>query len=67
MNLNARKIEIIEEIIQLSDESKIALLENTLILKNKKSSKVSLSDFSGILSNNDAAKMRKVIDETCEI
>jgi len=66
MNLNERKLEIIEEILHLSDESKIAFLENALKLSNKKSS-AKLSDFSGILSDKEAEKMRKVIEETCEV
>lgn len=65
MNLKERKLEIIEEILHLSDENKIALLENTL--KKNKSPKKLLSDFSGILTTKEADKFRKIIEQNSEI
>lgn len=64
MNLNDRKLDIIEEVLNLEDENTISLLENAL--KSPKKMKKSLADFVGILSTKDAKNMRKVIEEGCE-
>lgn len=64
MNLNERKLEIIEEVLHLEDENTISLLENTI--KTPKKIEKSLADFVGILSAKDAKSMRKIIKEDCE-
>ena len=64
MNLNNRKLEIIEEVLHLEDEATISILENTLKKSTKKAK--SLDYFTGILAAKEANKMRKAIEEDCE-
>ncbi|HNY55427.1 MAG TPA: hypothetical protein PKI86_07365 [Chitinophagales bacterium] len=64
MNLNERKLEIIEEILHLEDENTISLLENTLRKSTEKPK--SLAYYAGILTSKEANNMRKIIEEDCE-
>jgi hypothetical protein len=68
MFTEARKIQLIEEVLKTTDESTLARLEIVL----KKSSKLSKSktrsahDFSGIWTKKDAALIEKAIEDGCE-
>ncbi|MCC6515920.1 MAG: hypothetical protein IT275_06150 [Chitinophagales bacterium] len=65
MNLKARKLDIIDEILHLEDENTILMLEDAL--KNKKKSKKHLTNYTDILSSKEAEKMKKAIKEGCEV
>lgn len=66
MYREAQKIHIIEEVLKVDDPSTLDELETFLKKPGKgKSSKKSIYDFVGVLSDKDAEKMKKVIKETC--
>lgn len=68
MYKESQKIHIIEEVLKVDDASTLNELESYLKKSKKvKSSKKSIYDFVGVLSDKDAEKMKSAIKETCEI
>jgi hypothetical protein len=67
MYADARKIHLIEKMLQVTDESTLKALELTLDkTKKAKPKKGSIYDFVGILSKKEANEMRNAIKETSE-
>jgi hypothetical protein len=70
MYKEARKIQIIEEVLKVTNEATLVELETVLKKSGKKTvtkkSKKSIYDFVGILTKKEANEMRKAIEETCE-
>lgn len=70
MYTEARKIQLITEVLKVSDVSTLTELEN--VLKNSASSKkekikkLSIYDFVGVISKKESAQMKQAIEETCE-
>ncbi len=68
MFTEARKIQLIEEVLKTTNESTLVMLEAVL----KKSTKTNIKntksahDFSGLWSKKDAALIEKAIQESCE-
>lgn len=66
MYLETKKINVIAEVLKVEDESTLDKIES--VLKEKKTKKKlpqrNLKKFSGILSDEDAEMMTKVIKET---
>lgn len=66
MYLETKKISVIAEVLKVEDESTLDKIES--VLKEKKTKKKlpqrNLKKFSGILSDEDAEMMTKVIKET---
>ena len=66
MYLETKKINVIAEVLKVEDESTLNKIES--VLKEKKTKKKlpqrNLKKFSGILSDEDAEMMTKVIKET---
>jgi len=63
----ARKLHVIEEILKIKSDKLMAELE--MVLKKRpvaKKSKLTVHDFVGIISEDEAADMKKAIAETCE-
>lgn len=69
MVTEARKLHLIEKVLKIKSESKLAAIENFVnqTIKKQGKSKPSIDDFVGILSKEEADEMKKVIAETCEI
>ena len=70
MYTEARKIQLIEEVLKVSNEATLMKLEDVLKEGKKKPAKkkqYSISDFVGIITNKEADEMTKAINETCEI
>ena len=68
MFTEARKINLIEAVMKLNNESTLIELE-TVIKKSKtkkKEQKRSAHDFLGVWSNKDATLIGKAIEEGCE-
>ncbi|HZH36154.1 MAG TPA: hypothetical protein VEX65_02705 [Flavisolibacter sp.] len=70
MYTEARKIHLLEAVLKVSDEATLTKLEAVLKKSASKpaarESKPSIYDFLGMLSKEEAAAMRKAIDETAE-
>jgi hypothetical protein len=70
MYKEARKIQIIEEVLKVTNEATLVELETVLKKSGRKAvtkkSKKSIYDFVGILTKKEANEMRKAIEETCE-
>jgi len=68
MYSEARKLNLIEEILKVKSESVWIALENVLKKDevNLDIEKPSIYDFVGILSEKDAKAMKKAIEEACE-
>jgi hypothetical protein len=67
MYAEARKINLIEAVLKVDNETTLEALE--MVLKKSKKSKAkktSIYDLVGIWSNKDTAIIKKVINETCE-
>lgn len=71
MFTEARKIQLIEDVLKVKSEATLTELESVLKKSKKKkaaaSKKPSIYNFVGILSKKEANQMRKAIEETCEI
>lgn len=68
MYAEARKINLIEALLRVSNEAILAELE-TVIKKmpaKQEKKKVSAHDFLGVWSKKDAALIEKAVQETCE-
>jgi hypothetical protein len=68
MYAEARKINLIEAVLKVSNEAVLVALE-TVIKKmpiEKEKKKVSAHDFLGVWSKKDAALIEKAIQESCE-
>lgn len=69
MYTEARKIQLIAEVLKVSSEATLAELESVLkkkSLKQEKVKKPSIYDFVGVISKKESAQMKQVIKETCE-
>ena len=68
MYKESQKIHLIEEVLKVDNAATLNELEN-FFKKTKKGepSRKSIYDFVGVLSDADAAKMKKAIKESCEI
>lgn len=70
MYIDARKINLIEEVLKIKSEATLAELESVLKKSKKKKEagkkKNSIYDFVGILTRKESDKIRKVIQETSE-
>jgi len=67
MYAESRKIQLIEEVLKVTDELLLCELETVLKKARKtKLKKLSMNDFVGVLSKKDATEMRKAIKETAE-
>ncbi len=67
MYSESRKIQLIEDVLKVENDSILSKLEN--VLKNSRAAKVkkrSIYDFVGIISNKEAQEMKKIIKETSE-
>lgn len=67
MDIAGRKLRFIQKYLQVTDEKIIAQLEAILkTAKTEKIQKISVHDFVGILSEEEAEKMKRDIEEACE-
>lgn len=68
MFTEARKIQLLEEVLKVSNEATLLELETVLNKSKKKKEKKTLSahKFSGMWSNKDAALIENAINEGCE-
>ncbi len=67
MLLEVRKIHLIEEVLKVKNDAVLIEIEEILkSYQNKAEKKTSLYDFVGIISQNEAAEMKKAIADTCE-
>ena len=67
MYAESRKIQLIEEVLKVTNEHLLCELETVLMKARKtKLKKLSMNDFVGVLSKKDATEMRKAIKETAE-
>jgi len=67
MYAESRKIQLIEEVLKVTNEHLLCELETVLKKASKtKLKKLSMNDFVGVLSKKDATEMRKAIKETAE-
>jgi len=68
METEVRKLHLIEEVLKIESESKLAAIEDFVNQMIKKHAKLtpSIHDFADILSKEEADEMKKVIAETCE-
>ena len=67
MYSESRKIQLIEDVLKVENDSILSKLES--VLKNSRAAKEkkrSIYDFVGIISNKEAQKMKKIIKETSE-
>lgn len=67
MHTIERKIHLIEEVLKIDNENVLDALEDTLEKsKNIRNKKLSIYDFVGVISSEEAAQMTKAINETAE-
>ena len=67
MYAETRKIQLIEDVLKVDNDSILSKLEN--VLKNAratKDKKKTIYDFVGIISNKEAQEIKKAIKETSE-
>jgi hypothetical protein len=68
MFTEARKIQLIEEVLKTSNETTLTMVE-ALLKKSAKgigTGKKSAHDFSGVWTKKDAALIEKAIEDSCE-
>jgi hypothetical protein len=63
----AKKLHLIEEILKIEDEAVLAEVE-TVITRNKihAVNRRSFKDFAGIMSDEEAGELERIIEEGCE-
>ncbi len=66
MFTEARKINLIEAVLKVSNEATLIELETVLKKSKKKKEAFSAHDFSGVWSKKDNALIEKAIEEGCE-
>lgn len=66
MSSEERKLHLIEDVLRLESDEILIAIETVLNTYKNASDKVSIHDFSGIISKEEAAEMKKAIAETCE-
>ena len=67
MDIQSRKLHFIQEILALTNERIISKLEDVLNKeKLNEKAKPSIYDLVGVISEEEAARMEKEIDEACE-
>ncbi|HAL82592.1 MAG TPA: hypothetical protein DCO83_10450 [Mucilaginibacter sp.] len=67
MYSEARKIHLIEGVLKVKSDPVLIEIEKILNgYKNTAEKKLSIYDFVGIISNNEANEMKRAIAETCE-
>ncbi len=66
MFTEARKIQLLEEVLKVSSEATLVELETILNKSKKKKKSLSAHEFSGLWSKKDAALIEKAIAESCE-
>lgn len=67
MFTEARKLNLIEQVLKVKNENVLLALENVLKSSKPAETKRSIHDFVGILSKKEAADMQTAISESCEI
>jgi len=67
MFTEARKIQLLEDVLKVSSEATLIELETVLNKsRTKKKKALSAHEFSGLWSKKDAALVEKAITESCE-
>ncbi|RLJ74621.1 hypothetical protein [Pedobacter alluvionis] len=68
MHIETRKLHLIEEMLKVKSEATLSALEKLLKNTNNRTVKktLSLKDFSGIWSKDEAEEMERIIAESCE-
>ena len=67
MDIQTRKLHFIQEILTLSNEKIMEKLESLLKSeKHKEGKKPSVYDLLGVITEQEAEKMKKEIEEACE-
>jgi predicted nucleotidyltransferase len=69
MYTEARKIQLIAEVLKANSLSTLEELENVLMKspsKKTKAKELSIYDFVGVISKKEAAQMKQAIEETSE-
>ena len=66
MDINTRKLNFIEEVLSLSNESVLSELENVLKKNESPDPKSSFHDLLGIITEEEARVMEKEIEDACE-
>jgi len=67
MQIETRKLHLIEEMLKVKSEATLSALENLLKLSNNKTvKKPDIKDFSGIWSKSEAEEIERIIAESCE-
>lgn len=68
MNTEARKINLLEKVLKVSNEDTLLELERVLEKSKikKKKQLFSAHDFLGVITKKDAALISKAVEETCE-
>lgn len=66
MYFEERKTHLIEEVQKIESEAVLLEIETVLSKHSKATKTVSIYDFVGIISKEEAAEMNKAIEESCE-
>ncbi|WP_256010198.1 hypothetical protein [Desertivirga xinjiangensis] len=66
MFTEARRLNLIEKVLKVKNESILIALENVLNSSKPEETKKSIHDFVGFLSKKEADNMRTAIAESCE-
>lgn len=62
----ARKLHLIEKILKIEDESILSEVESLISSKMHAIKRRSFKDFAGMMSDEEAGELEKIIDEGCE-
>ena len=66
MQTEARKINLIEAVLKISNDAILAELENVLKKAKQKEESLPAKDFLGVWSKEDAELISNAIEESCE-
>ena len=67
MYTEARKLQLIEELLKVTNEDTLIQLESVINSWKKKQETIpSIYDFVGIMTKEESTEMKKAIEESCE-
>lgn len=66
MNIEARKLRIIELFTSLKDTTKITQIESLLLPSSSSDRKTMINSLAGTWSEEEAEEIKKIIEEGCE-
>jgi hypothetical protein len=61
-----RKLQLLEKMLKTTDDEAVVSIESILNNATDNNEKLTIKDFIGVITEEEAEEMKKAIEETCE-